>query len=964
MKKFILLYLLLGCPVSLFAQYFQTGQDPASIRWRQINTENFQLIYPDYYEDQAQELASKLETVYDYGSFSLNHKPQKISVILHTQTVVSNGLVAWAPRRAEFYTTPHQSIYPQDWLEQLVLHEFRHVVQVDKVDKHIPGLIKAILGQQGTALIFGSYLPWWFIEGDAVATETALSRHGRGRFPSFLMEHRAQVVEKNVFSYDKAYFGSYRDFVSNHYKLGYFIVGGARERYGSRLWNDVLDYAGRKPFSIFPMNKVLRQQTGFKKNELYQSVFDSLRNVWVKEDKAYQPPEYKVLSPAANEFTSYKFNHWLTDSAIISYKTSFDEIPSFVSIHEKTGEEKKIFFPGTVFDESVSFAGNWIVWSEQIPDPRWEHSGKSLLRLLNVKTKKKIEIDTEYKCFSPALSEMKNKLVVVESDFSNNYFLSVYSVPDGILLQRYQTQDNHYFFSPQWINENEVAVITLSEKGKRIAKVNFDTRSVKTLFDKDLGDIKHLQPTGGYLYFISSYSGKNSLYRMKWEDNSIQQIYEPRFGTESPAISPDGEKILLSDYTSDGFRLSQVPAHHDKVNNLENVEKGNYPLADALSEQEMGIPDFSGTDTFAYQSMKYSKPVHLFNFHSWAPLFIDADAYDISPGASLMSQNKLGTTETVLGYKWDITEKTGKFYLNHTFKGWYPLIDFELSTGKRASEYLQINQTKNQRGEIISRDTTKKRFTWSESRGSADIRLPLNFGKGAFNRYLQPEIQYDFTSYKRHVSTPERFRDGNFHTLNYRLYYHQLLKRSFQDVYPDVGVVLDMVYRHSPGGTLNLGNQAAIQTIIYLPGIASNHGIKLYGGAQESSNDGSLGFSDMVRYARGWGRINTTQLYTATADYKFPLAYPDWNFKGLFYLKRLKVSLFGDITKLKGKYNNHHNSASTFVKDISSFGTEFTADVNILRFYAPADIGFRASYLPEMKNIYFDLLFSINFTSL
>ncbi|HKL33490.1 MAG TPA: hypothetical protein VJ919_13195, partial [Tangfeifania sp.] len=220
MKKSIVLFLLIIAVKFLFAQYFQTGQDPASINWRQLSTNNFQLIYPDYYEEQAQELAAKLEKVYEYGSYSLNHKPRKISVILHTQTVVSNGLVGWAPKRAEFYTTPHQSIYPQDWLEQLVLHEFRHVVQIDKINNLIPGLIKAILGEQGTALIFGAYLPWWFIEGDAVVTETALSKHGRGRFPSFLMEHQAQVVQKDVFTYDKAYFGSYRDFVPNHYKLG------------------------------------------------------------------------------------------------------------------------------------------------------------------------------------------------------------------------------------------------------------------------------------------------------------------------------------------------------------------------------------------------------------------------------------------------------------------------------------------------------------------------------------------------------------------------------------------------------------------------------------------------------------------------------------------------------------------------------------------------------------------------
>src|SRR5680860_1761902 len=134
MNRLLFIVLFIGIVKIVNGQYFQTGQDPASIKWRQINTPNFQLIYPDYYELQAQKLGYILEKVYKYGSYSLNHSPEKISVILHTQTVKSNGLVAWAPKRAEFYTTPHQDIYPQDWLEQLALHEFRHVVQVDKLN--------------------------------------------------------------------------------------------------------------------------------------------------------------------------------------------------------------------------------------------------------------------------------------------------------------------------------------------------------------------------------------------------------------------------------------------------------------------------------------------------------------------------------------------------------------------------------------------------------------------------------------------------------------------------------------------------------------------------------------------------------------------------------------------------------------------------------------------------------------
>jgi hypothetical protein len=961
-KKLLFPVVLVFCFMASKGQYFQTGEDPASIKWRQINTTNFQIIYPDYYETQAQQLSRVLEKVYNYGSYSLKHKPRKISVILHTQTVKSNGLVAWAPRRAEFYTTPHQDIYPQDWLEQLALHEFRHVVQIDKINSEVPGLIKAILGEQGTALIFGGYLPWWFIEGDAVVTETALSKYGRGRFPSFLMEHKAQVVEKGVYPYDKAYNGSYRDFVPNHYKLGYFLVGNARLKYGSEMWESVLTNVGRQKFMAFsPFNSTLKEFTGKNKVQFYHSIFDSLQTAWITQDERYTSIPFQKISVKNKTYTSYTHNHWLNDSTIISYKTSLDKISRFVSIN-KNGKEESVFLPGIIFNESVDYRDNLIVWSEQIPDERWSHSGKSLIRLLNLDNKHVAEFSPEFKCFSPSISPDKLSVAVVETDFSNNYFISVYSVPSGKLIHRFQTGKNNYFFSPEWLNQDELAVAMLTENGKRLAKIDIDKDAVEILADIDLGEIKQLTLYGNDLFFISSYSGKNGLYAYNLNDKNIKFFYEPRFGAEYPAISKNG-KIILSNYTSDGFELIQL----DKTNPvlIKDVQKGKYHLADELAKQEPGVPEFSFPDsTKKYDSKKYNKAAHLFHFHSWAPVFVDVVDYEIRPGVSIMSQNKLGTAETTLGYKWDVAEETGQFYARYTYKGWYPVLSLEVNTGNRASQYYQIVQTQNRRGEIVARDTTLQDFTWKMTNAEADIRIPLNFSKGVFNRLLQPEIQYEYTKYKHDSSTPDNFFEGDFQSFTYRLYYHQLLKQAPMDVYPDFGIVLDGSYQHSPTGSTRLGSQSVFQSILYLPGALKNHGIKIYSGIQDKKVDESFRFSDVVRYPRGWGKINTNQMYTVGTDYKFPVFYPEWSLGGIAYLQRVNASLFGDFARLEGDIYNEGKKAGTFTEDISSVGVEITGDVNFLRFYAPANIGFRTSYLPDLNNFYFDFLFSVNLAAL
>ena len=962
MKKLILFTVFIAVALFASAQYFQTGQDPASITWRQLNTQNFQLIYPDYYEKQAQKLAGTLETVFPYGSYSLKHIPDKMPVILHTQTIKSNGLVAWAPRRSEFYTTPHQSIYPQDWLEQLALHEFRHVVQLTKVNNNLPSWAKFLLGEQATALAFGAYLPWWFIEGDAVITETALSNFGRGRFPSFLMEQKAQVIEKGVFSYDKAYFGSYREFVPNHYTLGYFLTGNIRARHGSSIWEEVLTRVGQKPLSIFPMRQVLKKRTGLNPAENYQAIFDSLRVSWVSKNEQYVSTPYQVISEPQKYFTSYTLNHWLNDSELFSYKTAFNEIPSFVKTLQN-GEEKKLTFSGSVFRESVRGHNEWIAWSEQVPDLRWQHSGRSFIRLFNTSSKIRIHFKPEFKAFSPAISPDRMKVAVVETDFSSNYYLSVYRLPDGHLLHRYQSPGNNYFFSPEWLSNEEVAAVKLTNNGKKIVTVDFSTNEMAELTNTELADIKHLRISGDWLYFISSYSGKNSLYRLNLKTQNIEQVYEPRFGVESPAISPDGKTIVLSDYTSNGFRLIQIPANHYQIISLSEVEKGTYPLAEKLASQEPGIPVFPDTISNAYVSEKYSKAKQLLNFHSWAPVYIDTEEYQFFPGLSLMSQDKLGISELELGYKWDLTEQTGRFIAAYSFKGWYPVFDFKLSHGNRASEYRQIIQNVNNQGVVLSQDTLLKHYTWGQTNTSVNVRLPLNLERGPFNRLFQPELQYSFNFYKANDSTPEQFHAGSFHSLAYRLYFHQLLKQSYLDMYPDFGFVLDGSFRHSPFGSLSAGQIKALQSVLYLPGLMKNHGIKIYGGAQKKGSNGTLGFSDVVRYARSWGRINTTEINTGGADYKMPLMYPDWNFWGLLYVRRIKASLFADYTRLKGNFYHGGEITGTFTEDISSLGTEITFDVNMLRFYAPTDIGFRASYLPEMKNVYFNFLFSIDFTS-
>src|SRR5690606_37193112 len=118
---------------SAFSQSTILNTNPPSVKWEQIKTPYFRVIYDVRYEDEAHRTANILETIYEPAALSLNKFPRRRStVILQNQSTISNGFVAMAPRRSEFNTYPSQQYYFQgnlDWMELLSIHEFRHIVQ-------------------------------------------------------------------------------------------------------------------------------------------------------------------------------------------------------------------------------------------------------------------------------------------------------------------------------------------------------------------------------------------------------------------------------------------------------------------------------------------------------------------------------------------------------------------------------------------------------------------------------------------------------------------------------------------------------------------------------------------------------------------------------------------------------------------------------------------------------------------
>ena len=317
-------------PVFSFGQYYNLGQDPSSLKWREIQTPHFRLIYPENFEPKAQKMMHSLDFAFDKATKTLAYKPGRIPFVIHNYNTEPNAVTAWAPKRVEIFTCPPQDSYAQDWLSQLVLHEYRHVVQIDRTNQGFTKVLSWFTGEQAATMVNGLFVPSWFMEGDAVCTETALSLSGRGRLPSFEMPLRTQVIQEGAFSYDKASFGSYKSFVPNHYTLGYTLVANVRRKYGYQAWISALDEVARKPFLITPFNKGLKNATGKGKEILFRNTMFDMDSLWKVQDSKTSFTHFTQITKSDKDnFENNSYPYYLNDTLVVVQYSSLDEITRF-----------------------------------------------------------------------------------------------------------------------------------------------------------------------------------------------------------------------------------------------------------------------------------------------------------------------------------------------------------------------------------------------------------------------------------------------------------------------------------------------------------------------------------------------------------------------------------------------------------------------------------------------------------
>lgn len=969
-KNFILFSstLLIMCS-SLFAQYYNLGQDPASIKWNQIKTAHFQVIFPSDFQKESQRMANLLELSYKHTSKTLTSNVKHVPVILHTQTTTSNAVVLWAPKRMEYYTCPSQHSYAQEWLEQLAIHEYRHVVQLQKLDQGITKGLYYLIGEQAVASILGLYVPLWWIEGDAVCAETGLSETGRGRNPDFEMEIKAYTLAGKKYSYEKAIFGSYKNYIPDYYKIGYLLVANSRKKYGSAIWEETMNKIAKRPYMITPFNNGIKKYYGGGKVKFYKNTMAMLDSQWTARAKEKTYTGFTKINKDKNIFISYRNPRYINDTLILAEKAGMNEMGNFIIISkdrepinnietqgfkesaaanvgkfvliDKKGNEKNIFTPGTYYPEVLAANDSLIVWAEKTYDPRWAGRNYAVIKTLNPKKHKAKQLTKGSRYFVPALSHDGKTISVVEHLPSNVCSIVLLNSKNGTIEKRISVPDGYFIMTPVFSKDDKrLVACAISEKGKGIIEIDIEKGTTKTLFP--FGNLEMSKPCyyKNYILFTAAYTDIDNIYALDTITGKKFIVTSSRLGAYDPTVSDDEQKMLYSDYTANGYDIAEISLMPEQWKPWNDVAVYENELASVIAKQEGDIINTKNADTITYKVKSYKRLLHAINFHSWAPVSVDINKMSLLPGVSFMSQDKLSNTFTTLGYTFDLFNQVGKYTADVSYRGLYPIIDLHYEYGDRAG---------------YTNDSV--RYIWKESGYSAGLRVPLNLSKGKYYRVLQPSVRTTFLTISNSTAIPDTFRNGSIQALDYRLYFFNLIKSSIRDISPRWGQLVDINYRHTPFTGINLGSLFSAEAIVNVPGIGRHHTIRLYGGYQNKEYK-QYEFSDIISYPHGYNlndiKHTDKKLVIGSIDYILPLCYPDLKIGSLAYFKRFRADLFFDYAE--GENYHKYFYCST--------GIEIYTDAHIMRFLAPFNIGIRYGYKPNTEKTFFEGLFAVDLSGI
>ena len=906
-NKFGLLILLF---ISSIAKAQEFGGNASSIKWKQLNTSEARIIFPQQLDSSAIRISDIISYLNKSTQNTIGTIQRKINLVLQNQTTISNAYVNLGPFRSEFFLTPLQNSFELGslpWPDQLAIHEYRHVQQYNNFNVGLSHLFKIFFGDEGQALTNNAVVPNWFFEGDAVFNETNVSKQGRGRLPFFYKDYRSLWQADKKYSWMKLRNGSYKDFVPDHYALGYLLVAYGREKYGDDFWKNVTHDAAAYKGLLYPFQKAIKRYSGKTYVEFRNEALNYFKNKpGLKDEK----------NVTRSKFMDEEYPALVDDLTMLFVKSSYKKIHSFII--QKGNEKKKIRAKDVSLDNHFSYRNGRIVYASYQPDKRWGYRDYSDLQILDINTGTQKTLIRHTKYFAPDINDDGTKIVAVHVGPNGRAVLQILNATNGNVITAIPNPQNLFYTYPKFYDNKIIAAVRDTSGQMSLALINTDSDKVEYLTPFSYNVIGFPSVFNDTVYFSAAHGENDLLFAVSLKNKKIfylQSLSKNGIGYYQPSIS--NHQIAWTTFTANGFRLQVV----DK-NTVQWQEIVPEQFAGKTSNFGISVHDKTNSNLLAavpHENLPvsdYHKSFSLLNFHSIEPL-VDDPEYTLT----LVSENILNTLQSQLAFTYNRAEQWKKISFNTIYGGLFP----QLSGG--------IDYTIDRRGRYHG-----KTVYWNELEPHAGFNIPLNLSKGRSLMFMNIGSNYVYNQsnfqgvYKDTLGNISYSYISNFFSLSNQI------QKARQNIFPRFAQSISLGYKRAL--TRYDGSQFVANGNLYIPGLLTNHNIVLNGAYLNRDTAGRLNFSSGFPFSRGYQAENLHEMIKWGVNYHLPLLYPDAGFANIFYLLRLRANLFYDHTHVSDFLANGRSFSANF----RSAGAEVYFDTKWWN-EASVTVGIRYSYL-------------------
>ncbi len=955
--RWILACLAVAVVLPASAQFYSNGASPAGLNWRMTEGRRVSVLAPDY----AAPLAHKVLYLMDSLSTSIGYgllpdrvvEPLWMPVVMHTENSASNGISIVAPRRIEMCAMPDRESYATPWLRQLSVHEYRHAAQYGALfDGWASRALYVLLGEQSLLAITG-VMPFWWLEGDAVAAETEAALFGRALQPSFTMHYRAvgrKILEGG--NPDKWFVGSYNEYIPNHYNLGYQMVTTANTLQGRYAWGEIMDYAREHPYTITPFEWAMRKRWGMTTAALFRQTFQRLNDHWEslpeREDSAQ-----RVYTPKHSPYQSTKYPLWVSDNEVVAVESSFDRSAALVKIDVATGARKVLHYIGGLNTRPV-LIGDYIYWTEAQQLASFAQQIGSVMCRARTDGRGGVERvlpKSEYALYPVAFG---GDVAYVRYNFVGTYTIvcteGEFTLPEGVECHGLTVEGDHLY------------LLTTSDRGMAIERLEPSSGTWQTIKEPSRVTLSSLTAEGGKLYFGSIASGYDEVHSIDLRSGSEVRLTSSRYGSFYGAPSPNGERLAVAVYDADGYHLAV-----GTIAPIERVEQSLLPR-NIVNPDHYRWENMVCIDTIAYDSAQankqrakypsvpYNEAAGAMNFHSWAPIYYRPDQLmsgnlaDVKFGATVVSQSLLSDAISSVGLYVLPSGNVGTS-LNVKYLGWAPKLELDarLSTAP-AGSYDPVGVMMKGGNYYDYYDHSEQVAERPSVRRSASLYgrayLPFLLSNSYVTTTLTPAVEYSFSN-KSFYSPTSGYHSG-MHALAATLQWNSYTRSAYRNLNPRWGVAFVggvgkcLMPFESP---TTLGVYARINT----PAFGANDGFTVRASYQDIVGNGPIGCALDFGWLSPRGMRSSVypdDLVGGSVQYDAPLCYPDLGIRGVVMLKRVRASLFVDT--LWGRLWTEDGSRQW--GGATTFGGDVYLDTSWLRLPPQGDLSIKLG-------LYFDTQF-------